>query len=79
MDFVEQIRVSQESPEAGVCAEENYLPAIHCMWEVGRVGVAENPPTKGDELFMSLLFLNVFRHFTSPPYRTACTSAIQNS
>lgn len=50
MDFVENIRVSEERTEAGLGAEVDRLVAILSAWKIGGIGVAKDPPAEGDEL-----------------------------
>ncbi len=71
MDFVEQIRVGQEGAETGVRAEIDYPPFVSGTREIGRIGVAEDAPTQGDELFFS--FGGTFRllHRMNPAAGTA--------
>lgn len=56
MNFVEDIRVRKESAETGFCAEIDRPPTVLDVWEIGRIGVAENTSAKGDEAFWFLLF-----------------------
>ena len=51
MDFVEEIWVGEERAEAGFGAEQDRPPAIFGARIVLRIGIAENTPTEGDELF----------------------------
>lgn len=50
MDFVENIRIGEEGAEAGVGAEQDRPSAVFGAGEVGRVRVAEDASTQGDEL-----------------------------
>ena len=56
MDFVEQIRISDERAETGFCAEENHSPAVLGARIISRIGVAENPSAERDELFRFFAF-----------------------
>ena len=56
MDFVEDIRISQERASAGVGAQINRPAAILDARKICRVGVAEDPPAQSDEERMFLLF-----------------------
>lgn len=50
MDFIEDIRVSQEGAEAGFRAEIDRAAAIFDTREIGRVRVAEFSSTEGNEM-----------------------------
>ena len=50
MGFVENLRVSKERAQAGLCAEEDRPSAVFGAGIVSRVHVAEDASTKGDEL-----------------------------
>ena len=52
MNFVEQIRVGQERPETGVRAEIDRPPFVFSPWKISRVGIPEDTPAEGDELFV---------------------------
>lgn len=60
MDFVEHVRVGEKSAEAGVGTKEDRPSAIFGAWIVLRIGITEDPPTEGDELFMFLSFGKLF-------------------
>ena len=49
MDFIKNIRVSQERTEAGFGAEIDPPPAILDPWKIGRIRVEEFSPTQSDE------------------------------
>lgn len=50
MDFVENIRVGEESTEAGFSAKQNRPSAIFGAGKVGGVSVTEDASAEGDEL-----------------------------
>jgi len=50
MDFVENIRVSEERTEAGLGAEVDRPAAILSARKIGWIGVAKDAPTESDEL-----------------------------
>lgn len=54
MDFVENIRVSEERAEAGFCAEQDRPSAVFNAREVGRIRIAEDTSAEGDELFRAM-------------------------
>jgi hypothetical protein len=62
MDFVEYARIRQESAETGFGAKQNCPSAVLCAWIVGRISIAKNASTQGDELFMFLALGDSFRH-----------------
>jgi len=49
MDFIEQIRVGQERAKARIGAKQDRPTAIFSSGKIGRVRVAKDPPTEGDE------------------------------
>ena len=51
MDFVENIRVSEERAEAGFCAEQDRPSTIFGAREVSGIRFAEDTSAQGDELF----------------------------
>ena len=62
MDFIENIRVSQERAEAGLGAKVDRAPAIFGAWKILRVGVAENPPAECDEPLRAGFLMNGCRY-----------------
>lgn len=52
MYFVEDIRVGKERAEAGFGAKEDRLPVVGCAGIILRIGIAEDPTTQGNELFV---------------------------
>ena len=56
MDPVEDIRVGEESAQAGVGTQVDRPAAILDAREVGRIGVEEDSSAEGDEAGMMLLF-----------------------
>ena len=54
MDFVENIRVSEERTEAGFGAKIDRHAAILGAREIGRISITEDPSTEGDEAFVFL-------------------------
>ena len=62
MDFIEDVRVSEERAEAGFGAEIDRPAAIFKAREIGRIRVAKFSTTKGDEARRLLLFWRMFRH-----------------
>jgi len=65
VDFIEDIRVGQECAETGFGAEIDCPAAIFGPREIGRIGVAKDPSTEGDEARMSLLRKRMGHHFYS--------------
>jgi len=61
MDFVENIRVGKEGAKTGIRAEQDHPPAILDAWIVGRIRVAEDSSTQGDELSWSGLPFTMHR------------------
>lgn len=49
MDFVENIRVGQESAETGLGAEVDRAAAVFDARKVRRIGVAKDAPAEGDK------------------------------
>jgi hypothetical protein len=49
VDFIKHIRVRQERAEAGFGAEIDRPAALLHAGKIGRVGIAEDPSTEGDE------------------------------
>ncbi len=62
MDFVEQVRVSQERAEAQLRAEIDRPPAMLDTRKIRGIRVAEYPSAKRYELPRFLLFERCFRH-----------------
>ena len=62
MDFVENIRVVEERAETGFGAEIDRPATVFDSRKVGRVGVAEDASTQGDEAWMFLLWERIERH-----------------
>lgn len=62
MDFIEHIRVGKERSQAGLGAKQDRPSSIRYTWIVLRIGVAEDPPAEGDELFTFLVWRDYFRH-----------------
>lgn len=56
MDFIEDIGIRKECPQAGIRAEQNGPAAIFDAWVIGWICIAENPPTQGHE-FLRARFL----------------------
>lgn len=56
MDFIEEVWIRQEGAPAGIGAEQDRAAAIFDPRKIGRIGVSENPPAKGDEAEMSFGF-----------------------
>lgn len=54
MDFVEDVRVSQERAKTGFCAKRNGPAAILDARKVFRISVAEFSSAEGDEAGMLL-------------------------
>jgi hypothetical protein len=50
MDFVENIRVSEERTEAGLGAEVEGPAAVWSARKIGWIGVTKDAPAEGDEL-----------------------------
>ena len=75
MNFIEDIRISQECTEAGFSAEINCPATIFDAGEISRISIAEFSPTEGDKAWISLLFQKMFRHLKliSKPSRIAYT------
>ena len=63
MHFIENIRVREKCTQARFGTEQDRLPAIGGAWIVLRIGIAEDPPAKRDELFMFFAWRNRSRHF----------------
>lgn len=49
MDFIEDIRVSEECTETGFSTEIDRPAAIFGTREIGRICIAEDPSAEGDE------------------------------
>ena len=62
MSFVKEIRVGEERLQAGLGAEIDRPVAISDPREICRIGVAEDPPTEGDEARTLLLFERIEGH-----------------
>ena len=56
MRFIEQIRISQECAEAGLCAESDRPPAILYNREVLGISFLKDPSTKNYKFFHTLYF-----------------------
>lgn len=52
MDFIGEVRVSEERVEAGFGAEVDRAAAIRGAREIGWISIAENPSAEGNELWM---------------------------
>ncbi len=75
MDFIEDIRVSQECTETGFGAEIDRPAAIFDAREISGVRVAEFSPTEGDETGVFLLG-RIFRHDSKALRRLGCQNQI---
>lgn len=62
MHFVEQVWLGTERAQTGVGAKEDDPPAIVKARIVVRIGVAEDPPTQGDELFVLIWLRDLSGH-----------------
>lgn len=49
MDSVENVRIGQEGAKAGLGAQIDPAAPIFDAREIGRIRIAENPSTEGDE------------------------------
>lgn len=54
MDFVENVRISEERAETRFGAEIDRPATVLRAWKIGRIGIAEDPATEGDEARMFL-------------------------
>jgi len=61
MDFVENIGVGKEGAKTGVRAKQDGPSAILDAWIVGRIRIAEDSSTQGDELSWSGLPFTMHR------------------
>jgi hypothetical protein len=52
MNFIEDIRISEECSKAGFSAKIDRPAAVLSAREVGWVGITEDPSTEGDEARM---------------------------
>jgi hypothetical protein len=59
MDFIEDVWVGKERAKAGLRAEIDRPAAVLGAREIGRVGVAEDPTAKRNEVWMLLLFQRI--------------------
>ena len=66
MDFVKDIRVSQERAETGLGTEIDRSAAIFDAREISGIRVAEDPAAEGDKAWMLLLLWRNFRHSRNP-------------
>lgn len=62
MDFIEDVRISKERAEAGFGAEIDCPASMFGAGIVSGIGIAEDPPTEGDETRMFLCFQRMFMH-----------------
>ena len=68
MDFVEDIRVSEERAEAGVGAKVDRPAAIFDAREICRISIAEDAPAESDKAWIFLLFASISRHTLVFPF-----------
>jgi hypothetical protein len=59
MDFIENIRVGEKRTKTGFRAEIDGPAAVLSAREISGIGVAEDPPTEGDEAFMFLCLCRI--------------------
>jgi hypothetical protein len=67
MHLIEQIRVSEEGAEAGVCTQVNRPPFVFDFGKVCRIRSAEYSPTEADKLLIPFVSGGVFRHMHAGP------------
>ena len=75
MDFVEDVRVSQEGAETGFRAKINRPATIFNAREISRIRIAEFSAAKGDEAWILLLSRRLFRHLKNHNIKAAGTAA----
>jgi hypothetical protein len=62
MNFAKNIRVGEESAQAGICAKEKRPPAVLGRWEILWVGIAEDASAQGCEYFGFCFYRGIFTH-----------------